>query len=281
MTKRVNEEIVEIRLETSQESELTTGAPGCDARSRHEQAGKTPPIPPTSQSAKCGIRRVVPPDHEAPGEQMQRRLQELEVADVHMRRERTKRPRRQGGTTGHETSDNVHTLAEALGNKASQREWCPQGCGASASHGRASTRTPKQQRPTHTQQVEKGRSSEDRAQVTTHTQSVETREAQRSQQVATRSGTSNFPRAERGPVAMQLSDDRQNRDECLHGRTQLWASATRQLMSQEDACVNRRHRKPRHTYALDSNVKSESSRRRKIAECTLTVQGEARAAAMK
>ena len=30
---------------------------------------------------------------------------------------------------------------EALGNKASPREWCPQGCGASASHGRASTRT--------------------------------------------------------------------------------------------------------------------------------------------
>ena len=88
MTKRVNEESLEMRLEMSQKSELTTGARGCDARSRHEQAGKTPPIPPTGQSAKCGIRRVVPTDHEAPGQQMQRRLQESEVADVHMRRER-------------------------------------------------------------------------------------------------------------------------------------------------------------------------------------------------
>ena len=80
-----------MRLEMSQKSELTTGARGCDARSRHEQAGKTPPIPPTSQSAKCGIRRVVPTDHEAPGQQMQRRLHESEVADVHMRRERAER----------------------------------------------------------------------------------------------------------------------------------------------------------------------------------------------
>ena len=35
-----------------------------------------------------------------------------------------------------------------------------------------------------------------------------------------------------GDVA--LSDTRQSRDECLHGRTQLWASATRELMPQED-----------------------------------------------
>ena len=87
-TERVTEESFEMRLEMSQKSELTTGARGCDVMSRHEQAGKTPPIPPTGQTAKCGIRRVVPTDHEAPGQQMQRRLQESEVADVHMRRER-------------------------------------------------------------------------------------------------------------------------------------------------------------------------------------------------
>ena len=80
-----------MRLGMSQKSELTTGAPGCDARSRHEQAGKTPPLPPTGQLAKCGIRRVVPTDHEALGHQMQRRLQEPEVADVRMRRERAER----------------------------------------------------------------------------------------------------------------------------------------------------------------------------------------------
>ena len=79
-----------MRLEMRQKSELTTGR-GCDPRSRHEQAGKTPPIPLTGQSAKCGIRRVVPPDHEALGQQMQRRLLEPEVADVHMRRERAER----------------------------------------------------------------------------------------------------------------------------------------------------------------------------------------------
>ena len=57
---------------------------------------------------------------------------------------------------------------------------------------------------------------------------------------------------------MQLSDDRQSRDEGLHGRTQLWA--------REDAYVNRRHRRPRHTHTLDRNVKSES-RARKAGEC--------------
>ena len=72
---------------------------------------------------------------------------------------------------------------------------------------------------------------------------------------AKRSGTSNFPRADTAVVTMQLSDDRQSRDEGLHGRTQLWASATRQLMSQEDAYVNKRHRKSRHDYELDSNAK--------------------------
>ena len=34
LTKRVNEESLEMRLEMSQKSELTTGARGCDARSR-------------------------------------------------------------------------------------------------------------------------------------------------------------------------------------------------------------------------------------------------------
>ena len=90
-----------------------------------------------------------------------------------------------------------------------------------------------------------------------HTHSVETREAQRRQQVATCSAwtrreeqtqlqeggrasssqpdadaksTPGFPRAETAPVVMQLSDVRQSRDECLHRRTQLWASATRELI---------------------------------------------------
>ena len=43
-----------------------------------------------------------------------------------------------------------------------------------------------------------------------------------------------------------------------------------------DAYVNRRHRRPCHTHTLDSNDMRESSGRRKIAECTLTVQEEAR-----
>ena len=75
-----------------------------------------------------------------------------------------------------------------------------------------------------------------------------------------RSGTSNFPRAETALVAMQLRGDGQSRDEGLHGRTQLWASATRQLMSQEDAHVNRcvsgGHVIPT---TLDSNANRESS----------------------
>ena len=44
-----------------------------------------------------------------------------------------------------------------------------------------------------------------------------------------------LPRAETAPVAMRLSDTRQSRDECLHGRTQLWASATR------SSCHRRTH----------------------------------------
>ena len=51
-TMRVDEESLEMSLEMSQQSELTTGARGSDARSRHEQAGKTPPIPPTGRSAR-------------------------------------------------------------------------------------------------------------------------------------------------------------------------------------------------------------------------------------
>ena len=49
-----------------------------------------------------------------------------------------------------------------------------------------------------------------------------------------RSGATGFLRAETAPVVMRLSDTRQSRDECLHGRTQLWARAARKLMSQED-----------------------------------------------
>ena len=76
LTRRVHEETLETSLETSQQRELTTGARGSDARSRYDSAGRTPPIPLTGRSAKCGTRRDLPADHEAPGQQMQRRLQE-------------------------------------------------------------------------------------------------------------------------------------------------------------------------------------------------------------
>ena len=42
----------------------------------YDSAGRTPPIPLTGRSAKRGIRRVVPADHEARGRRMQRRLHE-------------------------------------------------------------------------------------------------------------------------------------------------------------------------------------------------------------
>ena len=88
-TRRVNAESFDMSVEMSQKSELTTCARGYDARFRHGQAGKTPPIPRTGQSVECGFRRVVPADHKAPGQQMQRRLQESDVADV--RRETAER----------------------------------------------------------------------------------------------------------------------------------------------------------------------------------------------
>ena len=65
---RVDEESLEMSLEMSQQSDLATGARGSDTRSHREQAGKTPPIPPTGRSAKGGNGRVVPADHEAPGQ---------------------------------------------------------------------------------------------------------------------------------------------------------------------------------------------------------------------
>ena len=113
---------------------------------------------------------------------------------------------------------------EALGNKASPREWCPQSCGASASHRRAGTRTPTQQRTIHTQQVER-RSSEDRARVPTHRECRDERSSEATasghaqrlerrrratslQPDSKHRGTSGFPRAESAPVmAMQLSDN--------------------------------------------------------------------------
>ena len=55
---------------------------------------------------------------------------------------------------------------------------------------------------------------------------------------AKRSGTPDFPRAETAPVAMQPIDARQSRDECLHGRTQPWASATKEFIHR------RTHRSP-------------------------------------
>ena len=74
-------------LEMSQHRELTTGARGSDAMSCCDSAGRTPPIPLTGRSAKCGIRRVVPADHEAPGQHMQRRLQESQDVATRNRRE--------------------------------------------------------------------------------------------------------------------------------------------------------------------------------------------------
>ena len=59
-TIRVSEE----SLEMSQMSELATGVRGSDSRSRREQAGQTPPIPPTGRSARGRNGRVVPADHE-------------------------------------------------------------------------------------------------------------------------------------------------------------------------------------------------------------------------
>ena len=106
---------LDVKIEMSQQRELATGARGGDARSRHKQAGKTPPISLTGQSIKCEIGRVVPADHEAPGQQMQRRLQESEVADVRLvTAERglalqTKRPLRQSKATEHDRGDTLQT----------------------------------------------------------------------------------------------------------------------------------------------------------------------------
>ena len=84
-TMRVDEESLEMSLEMTQQSELATGARGSDARSCDDLAGKTPRMPPTGRSAKGGNGRVVPADHEAPGQHMQPQLQESQVADVHVR----------------------------------------------------------------------------------------------------------------------------------------------------------------------------------------------------
>ena len=65
LTGRVKEASLEMRFEMSQQRELTTGARGSDARSCHDSARRTPPIPLTGRSAKRGIHRVVPADHKA------------------------------------------------------------------------------------------------------------------------------------------------------------------------------------------------------------------------
>ena len=107
----------EMSLEMSQQRELATGARGSDVRSCNDSAEKTPPIPLTGQSAKGGIGRAVPADHEVPGQQRQQQSQESEVADV--RRETverrlartTKCPPRWNTATEHDASDNVQTAA--------------------------------------------------------------------------------------------------------------------------------------------------------------------------
>ena len=85
---RVDDESLEMSLEMGGQRELATGARGSDARSCYDSAGKTPPIPLTGRSAKRGIRRLGPADHEAPGQHMQRRLQESQ--DVATRNSREK-----------------------------------------------------------------------------------------------------------------------------------------------------------------------------------------------
>ena len=145
------------------------------------------------------------------------------------------------GPTEHETSDNVQTSGlkpletEPHHVSGARRVAAPEPRTGESRHTGS-----KQQRPIHTQQVEK-RSSEGRARVPTHTV-WETKEAQKRQQVATRSawkgeeeqpafspdadakhrGTSGVPRAETASVAMRLSDAGQSRDGCLRRRTQLW-----------------------------------------------------------
>ena len=122
-------------LEMSQQRELATGARECDAKPRHEKAGKTPPISLTGQSIKCEIGRVVPADHEAPGQQT------ATAAGVRSRRRATRNSREGIGLAnqatstaeqGHGARSRRHRAdvgLEALRNKASQqREWCPQGC---------------------------------------------------------------------------------------------------------------------------------------------------------
>ena len=226
----VNEETLETSLEMSQQHELTTGARGNDARSCYDSAGRTPPIPLTGQSAKRGIRRVVPPDHEALGQHMQRGLQESQ--DIMMRNSREEIGLASQGTPPRSTVKGAvcRRRPEALGNKAPPREWCTYGCGTSALALESRHTDPKAtaSRP-HAASGER-RSSVERGRVITQTECGDERSSEVS---TTRSGASNFPRAETAPVAVQLSDDRQSRDECLHGRTQLWASATRQLMPQE------------------------------------------------
>ena len=127
------------------------------------------------------------------------------------------------------------------------------------SHRSAGTRTPTKQASHPHTACGQGNSSEERARVPTHSvwKTNTPREAQRRQQVTTctalkkeRSFPSqlsvrlrrkcqtqwcaSFPRAQSALLAMQLSDIRQSRDECHHGRTQLWVSATRELMPQGD-----------------------------------------------
>ena len=82
---RVNEESVEMSLEMSQQSELATGARGSDTRSRHEQAGEDSTDTAGQSISKrrkwsSGARRP-----RGTRSVMQRRLQESQVADVHVR----------------------------------------------------------------------------------------------------------------------------------------------------------------------------------------------------
>ena len=289
-------------VEMSQKSELTTGAGGSDARSATNRQRRLHQFrrPVDQQSAEF-VERCPLTTWSA----------DAATAAGVTRRHDAKQPRgdwlgqpryttRKEGATEHETSDNVHNVGlkpcETKPHHVSGARTvaAPVPRPGEQAHGLQNNSVSSTSSKWREEKL-CGKSTSD------PTQSVETREAQRRQHVATsawkrkeehtqpqeggrasslqpdadakRSGTPNLPRAETAPVAMQLSDARQSRDECLHGRTQLWASATRELIQKRTHVspdVTTRHM----TSSTPSTVtpKKGSSGRSKITECTLTVQ---------
>ena len=78
---------------------------------------------------------------------------------------------------------------------------------------------------------------------------------------AKRDGTQSSPRAETVLVAMQQNHARLSRDECLRGRTQLRASATRELIATgEHMCHRTLPRTHGVIYAVDSHAQGRNER---------------------